>query len=100
MTAKTEKPCCEPQPSTKNAPKNVPIKIDIHKCIGCGICVEVCPFDLPQPNSIGRYEISRPEHCTECSACKRNCPVDAIEMEEQKGCGCIWCSKEDLTECC
>ncbi|MFW9819450.1 MAG: ATP-binding protein [Candidatus Thorarchaeota archaeon] len=70
--------------------KDVLIFIDKDICNGCGLCAEVCPFGLPQANSSGKYEISRPELCTECSACKRNCPVQAIILNERKGCGCLW----------
>lgn len=59
-------------------------------CNGCGLCGEVCPFGLPQPNDSGKYFISAPELCTECSACKRNCPTQAIMLNEQQGCGCLW----------
>ena len=66
------------------------ISIDQDLCIKCGICVEVCPFGLPQKTSDNRYIIPHPELCTECSACKKNCPVEAILLDEQKGCGCLW----------
>ena len=71
------------QPTTK-------ISIDQDLCIKCGICVEVCPFGLPEKAPDNRYIIPHPELCTECSACKKNCPVDAILLDEQKGCGCLW----------
>ena len=70
--------------------KNVLIFIDKDVCNGCGLCAEVCPFGLPQVNNSGKYEIKKPELCTECSACKRNCPVQAIILNERKGCGCLW----------
>jgi ferredoxin len=70
--------------------KDVLIFIDKDVCNGCGLCAEVCPFGLPQTNSSGKYEINKPELCTECSACKRNCPVQAIILNERKGCGCLW----------
>ena len=34
------------------------------------------------------------EKCTECSACFRNCPTQAIMMQEQKGCGCLWDARQ------
>jgi ferredoxin len=40
-------------------------------CINCGVCGEICPFGLPQPNNNEKFEIFEPERCTECSACKR-----------------------------
>jgi len=70
--------------------KDFKIFINENICNKCGLCVEVCPFGLPQQNESGNYEIKNPTLCTECSACKRNCPVDAIIMMEKKGCGCLW----------
>jgi NAD-dependent dihydropyrimidine dehydrogenase PreA subunit len=69
---------------------NIKIMIKEPECTGCGLCAEVCPFGLPQPHGNGKFEISHPELCTECSACQRNCPVNAIILNEQKGCGCLW----------
>ena len=66
------------------------IWIDASLCNGCGTCGEVCPFGLPQPNTSGKFEIKKPNLCTDCSACKRNCPTQAIIMNEVKGCGCLW----------
>lgn len=72
---------------TVNFPK---ISINPDLCTGCGICGEICPFGLPQPNDNNKFEIFEPERCTECSACKRNCPTMAILLQEKKGCGCLW----------
>lgn len=66
------------------------ISINPDLCTGCGICGEVCPFGIPNPNNEGKYEMIEPERCTECSACKRNCPTMAIILQERKGCGCLW----------
>lgn len=66
------------------------VTINLDLCIGCGVCGEVCPFGIPQPNGEGKFEIIEPERCTECSACKRNCPTMAILLQERKGCGCLW----------
>jgi len=66
------------------------IFIDKSKCSGCGLCGEVCPFGLPNPDGSGKFEIKQHELCTECSACQRNCPEQAIVMNEVAGCGCLW----------
>jgi ferredoxin len=70
--------------------KDLRIFIDKQTCNGCGLCGEICPFGLPQVTDSGKYEIRNPDLCTECSACKRNCPTQAIVMNERKGCGCLW----------
>jgi len=66
------------------------IRINEAACTGCGTCAEVCPFGLPVRSETGKYTIPRPDLCTECSACKKNCPEKAVVMQEQKGCGCLW----------
>ena len=95
--------------------ENVRIYVNTTLCNGCGLCGEICPFGLPRPNNSGKFEIKKPELCTECSACQRNCPNNAIIMQEQKGCGCLWdarqrnknaknndtcCSDDDNYSCC
>ncbi|NCB92566.1 MAG: 4Fe-4S dicluster domain-containing protein [Clostridia bacterium] len=46
------------------------------KCIGCGICTQVCP--------VGKYSISEKRAvreegaCEYCQACAQNCPQNAI----------------------
>ena len=70
--------------------KDFKIYIDENLCSGCGLCGELCPFGLPKPLENGKYDIKNPKLCTECSACKRNCPENAIIMNEKKGCGCLW----------
>ena len=74
--------------------KDTNIFIDKELCNGCGVCGEVCPFGLPQANHSGKFEITEPESCTQCTACKRNCPTQAIILQEQKGCGCLWDARQ------
>jgi len=74
----------------KKIDTNVKIYIDENLCISCGICEEICPFGLAERNIRNKYEITKPDLCTECSACSRNCPVQAIFLQERKGCGCLW----------
>ncbi|WP_371804650.1 ATP-binding protein [Candidatus Lokiarchaeum ossiferum] len=87
----------------ENPNEGLKIFIDLNKCIGCGMCDDVCPFGLPERNDLGKYEIFRVDLCTECSACKRNCPTQAIIMEERQGCGCLWdvkARKSGKDSCC
>ena len=68
------------------------LQIDREECIGCGACVEVCPFgalsldeeDADCPNR--RATVN--ELCTACRACLDVCPVDALSLPEiQRGGG-------------
>jgi electron transfer flavoprotein alpha subunit len=57
------------------------VKVIEMKCIGCGKCVRVCPFDAI--NMVDKKAIIN-EKCTACGQCIEACPVEAIEKEEQK----------------
>ncbi len=61
------------------------LELDTGKCIGCGLCVDVCPhavFTLAD----GKAEIARRARCMECGACDRNCPAAAIAVKAGVGC--------------
>lgn len=54
------------------------ISIDRDLCNGCGICVEICPFNgvkLDEENIAVLLDA-----CTECGACVDECPVEAISV--------------------
>jgi electron transfer flavoprotein alpha subunit len=57
------------------------VKVMELKCIGCGKCVRVCPFDAIEMND-KKAKIT--EKCTACGQCVEACPVKAIEKEEAK----------------
>ncbi len=45
-------------------------------CIGCGICVKICPFDAPSvQKSLSVIDLSR---CRVCGLCVAKCPTKAI----------------------
>ncbi len=51
-------------------------------CVGCGVCVEKCPYDaLSMEEGVAVVDHDK---CTLCSACVKVCPVDAIEIEESE----------------
>ena len=63
----------------------VTLRLDKEKCIGCGMCINVCPhavFDMNGEKAI----ISDRDACMECGACAQNCPVQAIQVNAGVGC--------------
>ncbi len=51
---------------------------DPSKCIRCGLCVGVCPFDALSLED-GRIVIDH-EKCTLCTLCVKGCPVAALRI--------------------
>jgi len=54
--------------------------INENNCIGCAICIEVCPFDA----IIGAQNFSHRVNYQECPGCKlciEKCPTDCIDIK-------------------
>jgi len=96
MTDTNNSCCTSPNLGGIFSTLDIRILIDETKCTGCGQCGEICPFGLPQPLNKGKFQITEPNRCIECSACQRNCVEHAIIMREQKGCGCLWDTRRRL----
>lgn len=60
--------------ATKN---NVLISADSERCIGCGICVSVCPFTVLALKD-GRPVLREGKGCLQCLHCAAACPQNAI----------------------
>ncbi len=80
-------------------------KVDYDRCTGCGVCVEKCPrkivdnaFEsgmgmrkaiyMPFPQAVPRIPVLDTESCIwfqrdRCGACRKLCPTDAIEFEQE-----------------
>ena len=63
----------------------VTLEMDTGKCVGCGMCLRVCPHSVfAMDNGVAR--ISDRDACMECGACARNCPAEAINVTSGEGC--------------
>jgi len=78
--------------------QRTPSPIDPDRCIGCGLCTEVCPVELaddfnagltrrkavylPVPHNIPNTYTIDLTSCTRCGACEPVCPTGAIDLSE------------------
>ncbi|MFQ6101315.1 MAG: mercury methylation ferredoxin HgcB [Anaerolineae bacterium] len=69
------------------------LQYDPELCIGCEMCVIVCPHGVFAMNSRpvlslpkGMARLVHPEACMECGACQLNCPAGAITVDSGVGC--------------
>ncbi len=93
-------PCREICPKEAISFKNKKAFIDHEKCIGCGRCAQVCPYNAvhhhirPCVEACGMKAISSDSHgraeidynkCVSCGQCLINCPFGAIADKSQIG---------------
>jgi heterodisulfide reductase subunit A len=58
-------------------------QIDVDKCIGCGLCAEICPFGaiaLDEVTGKGYRARTISASCKGCGLCAASCPQRAIDM--------------------
>ncbi len=66
--------------------KNVAtLEYDPGKCIGCRLCIEVCPHGVFIMAG-KKAEVLRPDKCIECGACALNCVPGALTVKQGVGC--------------
>jgi len=76
----------------------VTLQMDVEKCVGCGMCLEVCPHAVFAMNN-GKAHIEDRDACMECGACARNCPTEALTVESGVGCAVAIVSEMLGREC-
>lgn len=65
------------------------MKVDVTRCKGCGLCVEVCPkkiiyLDKAEMNAKGYHPaaVKDMDACIGCAMCAVMCPDCAIKVEK------------------
>ena len=88
------------------------LQLDVEKCVGCGMCLDVCPHGVFALDG-KKARIEDVDACMECGACARNCPAGAISVQAGVGCAaaviigalrgtepCCDCSQDSASPCC
>ncbi len=66
----------------------VTIQLDREVCVGCSMCIEVCPHGVFRVQNKKAELIDR-DGCMECGGCAMNCPVEAIRLTPGVGCASL-----------
>jgi ferredoxin len=61
------------------------LRLDGEKCVGCGMCLLVCPHAVLSLTN-GKVDVIKRDACMECGACAQNCPVNALYVHAGVGC--------------
>lgn len=73
------------------------IQLDVHVCVLCGLCVDVCPFDLISmvpaadfdSEAAGTALLLDEKLCIRCGLCIERCPTNALSMSTWVGVGAL-----------
>ena len=63
----------------------VTLTLNADKCVGCGLCVVVCPHHVLEMTD-KKARIIDKDQCMECGACVKNCAFDALSVKSGVGC--------------
>jgi len=69
---------------SKDLPNQLKMKLEVdkNKCLGCGLCVSICPavFELKNGKSQVKEKTDLEKHKDCIKEAAENCPVDAIKV--------------------
>lgn len=68
------------------------VNVIAKNCIGCGACIQTCPFDAL--DLVDDIAVVDPEKCTDCGLCVGVCPTSALQLDESK------CSPQSKEQTC
>ncbi len=65
-------------------PETNAVIVDTEKCVGCWMCIMVCPYGAIQRDTSGKKVASKCDLCAdrEIPACVENCPNEALVLVE------------------
>jgi heterodisulfide reductase subunit A len=68
-------------------PPNGIFVAEVHEslCMGCGLCVDVCPYGARYIDEIKKIAITRPFLCDSCGSCVAICPNNAAYLRDDMG---------------
>jgi ferredoxin len=50
-------------------------------CVGCGVCVDICPNQALEVSADGIAYLSKPDACDGSGGCVEACPVQAVTLK-------------------
>jgi NADPH-dependent glutamate synthase beta subunit-like oxidoreductase len=74
------------------------IELDIERCVLCGLCADVCPYDLISlvpaaevdgEGGAGTALLLDESGCIRCGLCVNRCPTEALSMQLWAGMGAV-----------
>ncbi len=73
---------CQPLSKGKIEPEPIVSMVDQDRCIGCGACVDFCPYKAIQMVKVGKRKKAQTiaASCKGCGTCSSRCPALAIDM--------------------
>ncbi|MFW9941251.1 MAG: HgcAB-like fusion protein [Candidatus Thorarchaeota archaeon] len=58
------------------------IRLEREKCIGCKVCIDICPRILYEFNEYDKkVDLHNPENCINCNACVKRCLAHCLEIK-------------------